>query len=119
MEENDSETLDAGDSPGICVNLEYYLDNNEKKEGQLEFGSYNDKIEKISYEEITYSFYEFLKYNSNIESDDIELNNIKYEFIRYFDGEGWILLNEKEIIFFDNELTSAILKIMIKATIIC
>ena len=130
MEENASEgldaseTLDVGDSPSICVGLEYYLNDNEKKEGILNFGYSDEKIEKISYEEITYSFYSFMKYsldNEIISGEyaDVEFNNIKYEFIRYFDGKGWILLNEKEIIFFDDEFSSDILKIMIKATIIC
>ena len=112
MEENASEgldaseTLDVGDSPSICVGLEYYLNDNEKKEGILNFGYSDEKIEKISYEEITYSFYSFMKYsldNEIISGEyaDVEFNNIKYEFIRYFDGKGWILLNEKEIIFFN------------------
>ena len=124
------DTQDSPESPAIIVQLEYFLNDYEKKEGNLKFGSYEDKIEKISYEDITYSFYLFLKYYSNIEDEeeesgiisnkyaDIKLNNIKYEFIRYFDGDGWLLLEEKEIIFLDDELASYNLKIMIKATII-
>ena len=107
------------------IPVEYYVNNEGKKEGNLSFSYFNFINDSISYENITYSFYVFFKYYSfdkeggetPEEFIDIKPNNIKYEFIRYFDGEGWILLNEKEVIFFDDDFTFNNLKIMIKATI--
>ena len=107
------------------VKLEYFINNEGKKEDLLNFSYLNFVYDRISYENITFSFYIFFKYfafdkekrETPEEFIDIKQDNIKYEFIRYFDGDGWILLNEKEFIFLDDKLTFNNLKIMIKANI--
>jgi hypothetical protein len=50
---------------------------------------------------------------------NINENSIIYETIRYFDGDGWIILKENDAIFLDEELTLYNLKIMIYFDIIC
>ena len=106
----------------VNVELIYYLDDEEVKKGYLKF---NYDKEMISYNDITKSFYSFLKENHQNEIDNpdeqyfyIEKNNIIYESIRYFDGDGWIILRENEVIFIDEELTLNNLKIMIYCDII-
>ena len=93
------------------VELIYYLNDDEEKKGNLKF-LYDKEIEVIYYKDITNSFYSFLKENQqNIldNSDgqyfDIKENNIIYESIRYFVGDGWIVLKENEVIFIDDDLT--------------
>jgi hypothetical protein len=117
MAKKENNATNIKENPEKHVKLEYYINNQRKKEGILEFGSKNFINDRISYENITYSFYLFIKYNSS-EFFDKKIYNIRYEFIRYFDGEGWILLKEKEVIFIDDDLTFSKLKIMIKANII-
>ena len=106
----------------VNVELIYYLDDEEVKKGYLKF---NYDKEMISYKDIIKSFYSFLKENhqNGIDNPDekyfyIEKNNIIYESIRYFDGDGWIILRENEVIFIDEELTLNNLKIMIYCDII-
>ena len=108
----------------IKVELIYYLNDDEEKKGNLKF-SYDKNIEIISYGDITNSFYSFLIENQENEIDNperqnlnINENNIIYDTIRYFDGEGWIILKENDVIFLDEELTLDNLKIMIYSNII-
>ena len=108
----------------IKVELIYYLNDDEEKKGNLKF-SYDKNIEIISYGDITNSFYSFLKENQGNEIDnpekqnmEINENNIIYESIRYYVGEGWIILKENDVIFLDEELTLDNLKIMIYSNII-
>ena len=107
------------------IELIYYLNDDEEKKGNLKF-SYDKNIEIISYGDITNSFYSFLIENQENEIDNperqnlnINENNIIYDTIRYFDGEGWIILKENDVIFLDEELTLDNLKIMIYSDIIC
>ena len=93
------------------IELIYYLNDDEEKKGNLKF-SYDKNIEIISYGDITNSFYSFLIENQENEIDNperqnlnINENNIIYDTIRYFDGEGWIILKENDVIFLDEELT--------------
>ena len=108
----------------IKVELIYYLNDDEEKKGNLKF-SYDKNIEIISYGDITNSFYSFLKENQGNEIDnpekqnmEINENNIIYGSIRYYVGEGWIILKENDVIFLDEELTLDNLKIMIYSNII-
>ena len=107
------------------VELIYYLNDDEEKKGNLKF-SFDKKIEIISYRDIIDSFYSFLKENQENETDNthqqhlnINENSIIYKTIRYFDGDGWIILKENDAIFLDEELTLYNLKIMIYSDIIC
>ena len=105
----------------VNVDLIYYLDDQEAKKGNLKL----KKNEIISYIDITESFCSFLEENQKNENDssneryfDKGKNNIIYESIRYFDGDGWIKLNENEVISIDEELTLNNLKIMIYCDIL-
>ena len=119
------------DSFKMKVTLKYYLNNSQEKQVTLKVLNFDNNYDKILYEEITCSFYRILKriyydldadkyINSESEYEylDIKPNNIKIEFIRYFDGGGWILLEEDDVIQLNNRLNSSNLKIMIKAKIV-
>ena len=103
------------------IDLIYYINNNIEKQGKLKLLNFNYDDKKILYEEITYSFYFFLKgiqkeqneqtyidsgESTIIESEflDIKPININFEYIRYFDGDGWILLEEDDVIQLKNTL---------------
>ena len=102
----------------ISLGLEYFLNNEEKKEGNLILNHFTEYYDRISYEEIVYSFYLFLETTTLPEEiKKIKPDNFKCDFIRYLDGDGWILLEENEFIFLDNDLNLSNLKIMIKATV--
>ena len=118
----ESGTLEPG--PGVDIELIYYLNNNEKENGRLNFTHLNDENNRISYKDITFSFYLFLKgrqenekENLDIKNLDIKQNNINYESIRYYDGQGWVSLKETEVIFLDDELTIDTLIIIIYAKV--
>ena len=109
---------------GVDIELIYYLNNNEKENGKLNFIHLNSENSRISYKDITFSFYLFLKgrqenekENQDIKNLDIKQSNINYESIRYYDGLGWVSLKEDEVIFLDDELTGDNLKIMIFAKV--
>ena len=119
------------DSFKMKVTLKYYLNNSQEKQVTLKVLNFDNNYDKILYEEITCSFYRILKriyydldadkyINSESEYEylDIKPNNIKIEFIRYFDGGGWILLEEDDVIQLNNRLNSSNLIIMIKAKIV-
>ena len=115
---------EEGAEKGVDIELIYYLNNNEKSKGKLNFTHLNDENNKISYNDITFSFYLMLKErqenekeNLDIKNLDIRQNNINYESIRYYDAHGWVSLKETEVIFLDDELTKDILKIMIYAKV--
>lgn len=128
-----SSMFDSMEIPTLNVELIYFIDNNPKKVDRLAIRINNDKIENITYDDITYSFYLFLKKSQNEpkckndkkgddEDEDflyIKPDSIIYEYIRYFDGEGWTLLENDDIIFIDQELNSNNIKIMIKANVLC
>ena len=134
------EDRELTDNPDTCENfvkLIYFLNNDKRKEGNLLLLNFNEKSDVISYKEITYSFYLFLKtlernnsfsdssYNESSivisESLDLKPIYIDFEYIRYFDGEGWMLLEEDEVIQLGDrgdELNIDNLEIMIKASIV-
>ena len=106
------------------VKLIYYLNNNKKDSGNLKF-SYENEFERISYNDITFSFYSFLKEkqenekeNSDLQFLDIKQNNIIYKSIRYKDGDGWLELKKENVIFLDDELNLNNLEIMIYSDIL-
>ena len=116
------------------IDLIYYINNNIEKKGKLKLLNFNYDYNKILYEEITYSFYFFLKgiqkeqneqtyidsgESTIIESEflDIKPININFDYIRFFDGDGWILLEEDDVIQLNNILDYNNLKILIKAEI--
>ena len=129
MDENGSETS-KGKTRGFTnfeIDLIYYINNNIEKKGKLELLNFNYDYKKILYEEITYSFCFFLKRiqkeqneltdidlgeSTIIESEflDIKPININFDYIRYFDGDGWILLEEDDVIQLNNNLNYNILK---------
>ena len=88
------------------IQLIYILNKGTKNEGDMKLirikSNENNKI--ISYEEIIYSFKNFLKQNkSNSEMEEEfeefseeELDNIKFEYIRYNNGKNWILLQKNK-----------------------
>ena len=116
------------------INIIYMFDEDKKYEDKMEmkFREDEDNINSniISYEEIKNNFeyflYEKQKKYENINEDneddkeffDINSKNIIYEYIRYFDGEGWALLEENRFIIINEDLNLDILKIMIKAKIL-
>ena len=105
----------------ICnVDLIYFINSNSQKEGKLNF--VNIYLNNLSYKTIKSSFFNFL-----IEKEDkyylYDERQVDICFIRYFDGEGWILLEEDNAILFEGELKSnnqisfPEIKFMIKANI--
>jgi len=108
-------------SKQVNVELIYYLDDEEEKKGYLKL----KENEIIFYNDITNSFCSFLEENQKNEKDiyneryfDKEKNNIIFESIRYFDGDGWIALKENGVIIIDEDLTLNNLKIMIYCDIL-
>ena len=102
------------------IELIYYLNNDKKEEGNLNF-NHDKKI--ISYNDIIERFFSFLiekepKENSDLNFNEIKEDNIIYNSIRYFNGYGWILLNQDDVIILDEDLSLNNLKIMIYAAII-
>ena len=109
------------------IQLIYILNKGTKNEGDMKLirikSNENNKI--ISYEEIIYSFKNFLKQNksnSKMEEEfeefsEEELDNIKFEYIRYNNGKNWILLQKNKFIFINEKSNLDNLKIMIKANI--
>ena len=116
------------------INIIYIFDEDKKYEGKMEMKFREDEENRnlniFSFEEIKKNFEYFLyekqkKYKDNNEENEEELeffdinsNNIIYEYIRYFNGEGWVLLEENGFIIINEELNLDILKIMIKAKIL-
>ena len=121
-----------GETPGsfsFKVDLKYYINNSEEKKGKLTLLNFNNNYNKILYKEIAYSFYIFLRgiqYDLDseecalIESEFLDITpiNINLEFIRYFNGKGWILLEEDDVIQLNERLNENNLKLIIKANIL-
>ena len=112
------------ESKEIKVQLIYSLNNGKKEEGNLKF-SFDKDIKMITYGDIINSFYYFLleksdkeKGNPDLQYLDKKENNIIYLSIRYFDGYGWIILDEDGFIFIDEDLSLNNLKILIFAQIL-
>ena len=110
-------------------NLIYILNTGKIFKGKLVFELKNrgdNALNIISIQDIKYGFQKFLNakqkernHEENEEYFDIQTNNICYDYIRYFNGQGWILLgDENSTILIDSVSTLDNLKIMIKATII-
>ena len=86
----------------------------------------NINIRFISFDDIIISFQNFLKdvqYNCNSsnkikELPDLDLNNIVYEYIRYYNGKSWIILHKNQFIFINKKLTLENLKIKTKVFIL-
>ena len=129
MEDESPKKFESGDTPEtngdndtpesrISIGLEYFLNEEDKKEGTLIINNFTGKCNKISYEEIVYSFYLFLEtITLPDEIKHIKPDHFTCEFIRYLYRDGWVLLGENEFIYFDDYLGINNLKIMIKATI--
>ena len=105
----------------IKVDLKYYINNNQEMNGKLNL-IYDANSYTIQYDEIAYNFYFFLKdipQNDNLEWThlDFNLNDINFEFIRYFNGKGWILLENGDCILGETLINNN-LRIMIKANIL-
>ena len=105
------------------VELIYYINNkkwsSKDKNEKLKF-NYENEFERISYNDITFSFYLFIqekqeneKENSDLQLLDIKQNNITYKSIKYYVDDGWIELEKKDIIFLDDELNLNNLKITV------
>ena len=138
MEERESESTDNPDSCQVFVKLIYFLNDDKEKEGILPLLNFNEKSDVITYNEISYSFYLFLKtleqsksYSNdsyiessriNSEFSDLKQIYIDFEFIRYSDGEGWIRLEENDVIQLGDRSSDILniddLEIMIKASIV-
>ena len=112
------------ESKGIMIKLIYYLNKNPKQEVDMKLSLLENNKDIIFYEQITYSFCNFLNdlnYNSSNENEifpHLEEKNINFDYIRYFNGKSWILLDKGRVIIMKNNLTFDILKITIKATIL-
>ena len=129
MEDESPKKFESGDTPEtngdndtpesrISIGLEYFLNDEEKKEGNLKLNHFNVSCNKISYEDILDSFYLFLEtITLPDEIKHIKPDHFTCEFIRYLYRDGWVLLGENEFIYFDDYLDINNLKIMIKATI--
>ena len=120
----DDEKENMNKTKEATVELIYYLNKNKKEEGNMKL-SYNKEIKMITYNDITNSFYEFISEkeekvneNSDLYFSELNMNDLIYKSIRYFDGYGWILLNEDDIIILDENLNLNNLKIMIHSDII-
>ena len=106
----DDEKENMNKTKEATVELIYYLNKNKKEEGNMKL-SYNKEIKMITYNDITNSFYEFISEkeekvneNSDLYFSELNMNDLIYKSIRYFDGYGWILLNEDDIIILDENL---------------
>ena len=99
----------------VNVELIYYLDEEEAKKGFLKF-TYDKEIEFIYYNDIMDKFNSFIKEKQKQKKEKDIFLIIKS--IRYFNGDGWIILRENEVIFIDEDLTLNNLKIMIFCDII-
>ena len=131
MAENERSDNNIDKSPFKSVDLIYYINQQyQSKTIKMKLFINNKNNYIITYKDITNSFYYFLKENEDIEEgeikdenpDDIFLdineNNLFYIFIKYFDGKGWISLQENEIIYINEDITFDKLKIMIKVLIL-
>ena len=115
------------------LDIIYYLNRGIKYTDKMKITyideQFNKNLNIISYKDIKISFEQFLDKkhkNINKENDinedsevfDIQVNNIVYEYIRYFNGKGWVSLCQNGIILINKELNFDNLQIMIKATIL-
>ena len=113
------------------INIIYFLNKNKEQRGQMEIEKINNENKNIiTYEEIKFSFEQFLiKKMNKLEKSEVvseeELfdindinNNIIYHYIGYSEGNGYLNLEENGIIFLDENLKLDNLKIKIKATIL-
>ena len=113
------------------IDIIYFLNKNKEQQGQMEIEKINNENKNIiTYEEIKFSFEQFLiKKMNKLEKSEVvseeELfdindinNNIIYHYIGYSEGNGYLILEENGIIFLDENLKLDNLKIKIKATIL-
>ena len=117
---------------GNTINVIYFLNRGIKYTDKMEITYVDDHSNKnfdfISYKDIKISFEKYLNKkkheNKKIDEEnevnvfDIQANNIIYEYIRYFNGEGWLPLAQNENILINEKLSLDNLQIQIKATIL-
>ena len=117
---------------GNTINVIYFLNRGIKYTDKMEITYVDDHSNKnfdfISYKDIKISFEKYLNkkkhenkknYEENeVNVFDIQANNIIYEYIRYFNGEGWLPLAQNENILINEKLSLDNLQIQIKATIL-
>ena len=117
---------------GNTINVIYFLNRGIKYTDKMEITYVDDHSNKnfdfISYKDIKISFEKYLNKkkheNKSIDEEnevnvfDIQANNIIYEYIRYFNGEGWLPLAQNENILINEKLSLDNLQIQIKATIL-
>ena len=102
--EPETQESETPESEIFKVDIIYFINNENQKEGKMELLNFDNNFNDISYNEIAHSFYYFLKEKSNNYVLDEEYKPIDINFIRYFDGEGWILLEEDETILLEGAL---------------
>ena len=117
------------------VDLIYYINQQyQKQTGRMPLIIKRQNKNIIFYKDIINSFYNFLKEKQDNDNNkeeeneeekkidetflDINENNIKYTLIQYYNGDGWVSLKEKEVIYIHKKFTFDNLKIMIKASIL-
>ena len=99
-----------------------YLINNDLQMKKLEF-EIDNKLDSLSYEQITIKFFKSLEKIEASENYDkyyiteLIYENIIFDFIRYLIDDDWIFLGENECIILKDIINSKI-KLMIKITIL-
>ena len=116
--EPETQESETPESEIFKVDIIYFINNENQKEGKMELLNFDNNFNDISYNEIAHSFYYFLEEKGNNYFLDEEYKQIDINFIRYFDGEGWILLEEDETILLEGALNFCNIKFMIKANIL-
>ena len=114
-------------SKDLKIKIIYYLNKNPKQEDNMKLYLLENNHNIIFYEQITYSFCNFLNdlnYNTYNEEDEnseifqhLEEKDINFDYIRYFNGKSWILLDKGGVIAMNENFNFNTLKIMIKANI--
>ena len=103
------------------VKLKYILNNNPENEAEMKliltnYNNNNDNIKIISYEQITHSFHKFLEQKYEEENDvneKLKLNRVRYKYIGYSIGGGFIKLEKHDFIFLEKESKELIIKIIV------
>ena len=86
------------------VKLKYILNNNPENDSEMKliltnYNNNNDNIKIISYEQITHSFHKFLEQKYEEENDvneKLKLNRVRYKYIGYSIGGGFIKLEKHD-----------------------
>ena len=84
---------------------------NEENNGYLTYGNITDLFYKYLIKEENKDFL-----NEN-DLNDFEKEDLIFEYIRYFEQEGWVILNEEDLLILNNkETTKIFIKVRIKTT---